>query len=51
MPSTWGNGLPWREMPGTLCCHCNISRAEDIKLSPSKPGLGQGMMEYWSVDF
>ena len=51
MPSTWGNGPPWRDLPGTLCCHCNISEAEGIKPGPRKPGLGQGMMEYWSVDF
>jgi len=24
-------------------------QAEDIELSPWKPGLGQGMVEYWNV--
>ena len=54
MPSTWGNGPPWRHLPGTLCCRCNISRAEGIKLSPCKPACPGATLSnsyIWAVGF
>ena len=39
-------GLPWRNLPGALCCRCNFSGVESIELSPCKPGLGQGFRIY-----
>ncbi len=33
----WNIGLPWRELPGRLCCRCNTSEVESIELSPCKP--------------
>ena len=51
MPCTWNNGPPWRDLAGILSSRCNTSRDEDRELSPWKPGLGQGMVEYWNVGF
>jgi len=39
-------GLPWRNLPGALCCRCNFSGVESIELSTCKPGLGQGFRIY-----
>jgi hypothetical protein len=40
----WSIGPPWRDLPETQCCFCNILRAGFVKLWPYKSGLGQGMM-------
>jgi len=44
----WNTGLPWRELSGIQYCRCNTWGAEVIKSSPCKPGLGQGILEWWN---
>jgi len=32
-------GLPWRELPETCFCHCNISQTEVVEIKHCKSGL------------
>jgi len=57
----WNVGLPWpparrgtilrlgeSDLAGISCCCCNILEPTPTELRPCKPGLGQGILQWWA---